>query len=525
MNMDELYLLYSAVLISIVIFLLSHFGKLYNLLSYVLKKDDSVLQVLQGVRSFDEIPCPKGLPYLGDVFNFALTSDFKEQMTALQNAFKKYGPIFKRTIMGKTTVFFENPTDVEAVFKGDGRHPMRPDEIFRPQQEHMNSRELPEGLASLTNGEKWSRLRKALAPKMLRPKNIHDNLENFNSVTRDAIDHMVAIRGADRTIPDLEGELAKYATESVGTMAFDERVGLYDDPPNEEIVKMIKATFDGFKYMGKLNWGWEALLYRFVNTPSYRKFCESQDTLFAISQKIVDKKILELNKMAEDGEEFVKNQAVPMLTYLITKGELTPKEINVNCILMFRAGVETTSTGLLWLLYDLARNPGVQEKVYEEVTSLVGPHGDFTPDSFAKLDYLKACVKESMRLHPAAPWERRLTQDVVLSGYQVPSGTAVLYSNYLSGRSEKLFKFPLEFKPERWLNEDLGKIHPFASLPFGVGTRMCIGRRIAETEICLLTAKLVQRFILEYHEEPADEKLRFLVIPDRPLRLKFIDRE
>lgn len=52
-----------------------------------------------------------------------------------------------------------------------------------------------------------------------------------------------------------------------------------------------------------------------------------------------------------------------------------------------------------------------------------------------------------------------------------------MYSNYLSGRSEKLFKFPLEFRPERWLNDDLGKIHPFASIPFGVGTRMCIGER------------------------------------------------
>ena len=52
---------------------------------------------------------------------------------------------------------------------------------------------------------------------------------------------------------------------------------------------------------------------------------------------------------------------------------------------------------MLWLLYDLANNRKVQEKVYEEVTSLVGPHGDFTPESFARLDYLKACVKETMR--------------------------------------------------------------------------------------------------------------------------------
>ena len=56
-----------------------------------------------------------------------------------------------------------------------------------------------------------------------------------------------------------------------------------------------------------------------------------------------------------------------------------------------------TTNGLLWLLYDLARNSRVQEMVFEEVTSLIGPHGDFTPESFAKLEYIKACVKESMR--------------------------------------------------------------------------------------------------------------------------------
>ena len=63
------------------------------------------------------------------------------------------------------------------------------------------------------NGEEWSRIRKALAPKMLRPKDIRENLDNFNAVTRDAIEHMVSVRGADDVLPNLEEELAKWATE------------------------------------------------------------------------------------------------------------------------------------------------------------------------------------------------------------------------------------------------------------------------------------------------------------------------
>lgn len=56
-----------------------------------------------------------------------------------------------------------------------------------------------------------------------------------------------------------------------------------------------------------------------------------------------------------------------------------------------------TSTISLWVLYDLACHPEVQEKMYEEVSSLVGPHGDFTPTTFLKLKYVKACIKESLR--------------------------------------------------------------------------------------------------------------------------------
>ena len=56
-----------------------------------------------------------------------------------------------------------------------------------------------------------------------------------------------------------------------------------------------------------------------------------------------------------------------------------------------------TSTISLWLLYDLACHPEVQDKMYKEVSSLIGPHGDFTPMAFSKLKYVKACIKESLR--------------------------------------------------------------------------------------------------------------------------------
>ena len=94
-------------------------------------------------------------------------------------------------------------------------------------------------------------------------------------------------------------------------MAFDVRVGLYDDPPSNEtkkMLKMIRAILDGFALLGNLNSGWEELLYKFMKTPSYRKFVETQDIQFSVSQEIIDRKVKALNKMVEEGEQFSENQ-------------------------------------------------------------------------------------------------------------------------------------------------------------------------------------------------------------------------
>ena len=94
----------------------------------------------------------------------------------------------------------------------------------------------------------------------------------------------------------------------VGTIVFDTRIGLYDDPPNKDEMEMIHATMETFGSWGKPLVGWESLLFRFAMTPSYRKFCKPEDTMLAIGQKFVDKKVTELKKQAEQGMSFVENQ-------------------------------------------------------------------------------------------------------------------------------------------------------------------------------------------------------------------------
>ena len=92
-------------------------------------------------------------------------------------------------------------------------------------------------------------------------------------------------------------------------------------------------------------------------------------------------------------------------------------------------------------------------------------------------------------------------------------------------RQEEYFPKPNEFIPERWIKGHPleSKASPYVMLPFGFGTRMCIGRRLAEMEMWQLTCKMLQNFKIEYHHEDIRCHWRLLNVPDKPLRLTLID--
>ena len=124
-----------------------------------------------------------------------------------------------------------------------------------------------------------------------------------------------------------------------------------------------------------------------------------------------------------------------------------------------------------------------------------------------------------------------MIKDLILSGYHVPAGTQVDFLVYHMSRDESVFPDAEAFRPERWLREQSNKFNEtkgvFASIPFGFGTRMCPGRRIAELELHLLLARIVQQFDIRYPSDAEEVKpyIRGVTIPDRPVRAKFVDRK
>ena len=190
------------------------------------------------------------------------------------------------------------------------------------------------------------------------------------------------------------------------------------------------------------------------------------------------------------------------------------------------AGVDTTGTTAAFLLLDLAKNPDKQEMLFQEVKSVIGD-GPITESQLNQMKYLKAFLHESQRLNPAVFGFSRTTQkDMVVGGYQIPKGTWAFYPFIIPMRDPKQFPDPEKFLPERWMRGCPAQhsAHPFATLVFAHGPRMCIGRRFAELECYILAIKTLQRYKLEYHHDHIGVATEFVNKPDKKIKLRFIPR-
>jgi cytochrome P450 len=231
--------------------------------------------------------------------------------------------------------------------------------------------------------------------------------------------------------------------------------------------------------------------------PSIRRFEKARDFL----DKTIYGIIAERRSSKED-----KGDLLSML--LLAQDEdggvgMNDKQIRDEALTLFLAGHETTANALMWAWYLLSQNPSAAEKFYNEVDRVLAGRLP-TFDDLPSLKYTEGVFAESMRLYPPA-WVigRRAKADYSIAHYTVPAKSILMMSPWVVHRDPRWFPEPDQFRPERWASQ--GDERPkFSFIPFGGGTRVCIGERFAWMEGVLLLATVAQAW-------------RFKLVPGHPV--------
>lgn len=195
---------------------------------------------------------------------------------------------------------------------------------------------------------------------------------------------------------------------------------------------------------------------------------------------------------------------------------LTDAEIRDELIVFIAAGHDTTATTLTYALWQLGRNPQIQETVRAEVAEL--EDRELTPDDVADLGYTVQVLKEALRLCPPAPGTaRRAMRDIVVDGHRVEAGTLLLCGIYALHRDPHVWDRPLEFDPDRFRPEAARRLNRWQYLPFGAGPRSCIGDHFAMLEATLALATIVRRAEIRSAEPEFPVATPFTMVADGPI--------
>ncbi|KAG4113142.1 hypothetical protein ERO13_D13G204450v2, partial [Gossypium hirsutum] len=216
----------------------------------------------------------------------------------------------------------------------------------------------------------------------------------------------------------------------------------------------------------------------------------------------LDHVIEEHRALEVDGQVSNKKDFVSIIMQLQKDGmyemDLTRDNIKAILLDMFVARSDTTTATIEWMMAELLKHPNVMKRVQQEVRTVVGNKSKVVIEDINKMDYLKSVVKETLRLHPAAPLlgPRRTSASVKLGGYDIPSDTTIIINGWAIHRDPKWWENPEGFIPERF--EDSSNTdfqgQDFHFIPFGFRRRACPGMQFGVVTTEYVVANLLYWF-------------------------------
>ncbi|KAH9510158.1 hypothetical protein Btru_043620 [Bulinus truncatus] len=212
---------------------------------------------------------------------------------------------------------------------------------------------------------------------------------------------------------------------------------------------------------------------------------------------------------------------------------LSDEEVIGQSMLVIFAGLETTATTLQMCLFELAKHQDIQDKVYEEISTVLQNESP-TADDLHNLHYTECVINETLRLHPPIPSiNRRAKETRTYGGVTIPKGACVMIPLWHILSDPRIWPEPEKFNPERFAPEEKEKRDPMAFVCFGQGPRLCLGMRLAYLELKQALVHVLRKVkvVLNDKTEPrlgggdVEVKKFGLLTPVKPVLLAFQLRE
>ncbi|MFD7426103.1 cytochrome P450 [Streptomyces sp. NPDC059818] len=428
------------------------------------------------------VPGPKGLPFLGNMPQFARNPlGFFERL-------RGHGDLVQWRFGPNPCVFVADPECIGELLTETERS-------FDQPALGIAFRTVMGNGVVVARGTEWRRKRSLVQPSV-RPKQVRSYAATMAGSTVELADSW---SGGERV--DIKREMAALTQRIAVRTIFG-----VDTPA--DAAAMGRAMDVAQAEIGKEFAGIGALLPDWVPTPGRARIRKAA--------AVIDAEVGRVVARHRDGGAERPDLLSRLLTAVDETGaHLTDEEIRDETVTLYIGGHETTSSTLVWAWYLLSRNAGARAALHEELDRVLGGREpEF--DDYARLAYTRSVVKETLRLYPTIWLVTGVAKEGArIGGVPLPEGTRVWSSQWATHRDERWFPEPEEFRPERWDAAAGDAIAEYAWFPFGGGPRVCLGTRFAMVEAVLILAVLARRFELEVDPGTVGPVPTLTLQPDR----------
>ncbi|XP_030745570.1 cytochrome P450 CYP12A2-like isoform X2 [Sitophilus oryzae] len=506
------------------------------------------ISIPKNISSFDAVPGPNTLRIISKMWTYvpSLSTEFTAgalfQVMNLgkffgnllswggntrffQKFFNVYGPVVRlHGPFGGDVVLLSRPEHASLVFKNEGKQPVRAclDSVEKYRLEH---RRLRQAGPFLMSGSAWEKIHESLEQPL--KSSVDKYFKTIDNICDQFVERTLAIRNLQDEMPKtFKDEILKWCLECMCAVTLNRKFGFLDPTglsPTSDPGRILDSVNCATDAIRKCEFGFH--IWKFIDTPSWRSLVKNCDSIDSILSKYVERAQSALREK-KDLKPHINDFS--MIDRLLLNEDILIEDAMTVLLDMFIIGANATAHSVAFLLYHLSKSPKCQKKVQEEIARL--PQRELSAADLKKMTYLQACIKESLRLAPPIPiLNRILAENTVIHKYFIPKGTYVLIAAHLASLREEYFEDAHKFRPERWLSQEVGvlakELQEFATMPFGHGPRSCQARELAETEVALLTVKLLKKFNVEYNYGEVSSSNLMLASPTKPLNFTFFDRQ